>query len=132
MKIHSLLKVCGIAFLLLLKLTASSQDVRDLQAQLDKTKTVEARISALDALANYYTWSDGQFQKAKDYGEKMIAVASGSGDKKMECLVYILNGIRLVESVPTADRERSYAVILQMLSVLRKLITFHFMKQVLI
>jgi signal transduction histidine kinase len=93
-------------FLLLNTLITSAQDVGNLQKHLQQAKTPKDKIYALDALANYYSWTEGGHDEAKTYGQQMIALAEESKNTEFVALAYILNGIRLVEVTPSTEREK--------------------------
>ncbi len=61
-------------YLLLSSLVTFAQDVQKLQEQLEAAKTYQDKIYALDALANYYTWSLSKDSVAEVYGNKQIFV----------------------------------------------------------
>lgn len=94
-----------ISFLFIVIATAA-QDLIQLQHRLKAASSPVHRLNALDALANYYTWTEGGNDAARSYGEQMIALARESGDNKLMALAYILNGIRLVEAIPSTEREK--------------------------
>ena len=86
--------------------TLAAQDLHLLQQQLQAAESNKDKIYALDGLANYFTWTEGGYDEAKAYGQKMIELAEHNKDKELTALAYILNGIRLVEAVPSTEREK--------------------------
>ncbi|MBD0276840.1 MAG: tetratricopeptide repeat protein [Flavisolibacter sp.] len=92
--------------LYLLSYALAAQDLKGLQQQLQTAKSDKDKLYALDALANYFTWTEGGYDAAKAYGRQMISLAEQTKNKELTTLTYILNGIRLVEAVPSTEREK--------------------------
>ena len=85
---------------------ATAQDLKKLQDQLTASTSNLDKMHALDALANYYTWTEGGYDEATAYGRQMIKLATESRDNKLIALAYVLNGLRLVEAIPSTEREK--------------------------
>lgn len=95
-----------ITYVLCLQCIVFAQDIQTLQLQLKKAISTRDKIYTLDALANFYTWTEKGYDKAKLYGNQMISIAEERGDKELLALANVLNGIRLVQAIPSADREK--------------------------
>jgi hypothetical protein len=101
-----MIRLSLVILFMLLVFAATAQDLKKLQHRLIVATSRLDRLHALDALANYYTWTAGGNDEARAYGKQMITLATESGDSKLIALAYILNGIRLVEAVPSTEREK--------------------------
>ncbi|MBD0296003.1 MAG: hypothetical protein ICV84_12505 [Flavisolibacter sp.] len=98
----------GLLVILLLPsiLFAFAQDLPVLQQQYKAANTYKDKVYALDALANYYTWTEGGYSEANAYGKQMINLAVESKSKELLALAYVLNGIRVVETFATTESEK--------------------------
>ncbi len=85
--------------------TLIAQDLKQLQHQANATQTVKQKILSLDALANYYSFTDGGSTKARANGLEIIALAEENKKPDLIAMAYVLNGIRLVEAIPTSEGE---------------------------
>jgi signal transduction histidine kinase len=99
------MKKCLLVILLLNFIQiAFTQDPAVLQQQYKAANSYPDKIYALDALANYYVWTEGGYGEANTYGQQMISLAKESTSKELLAKSYILNGIRLVEAIPSTKR----------------------------
>jgi hypothetical protein len=69
----------------------SAQNLELLQQQYQHASTVQDKLYTLDALANYFTWTEGGYDKAKFYGQQMISLAQKSNRKELFTLSYLLS-----------------------------------------
>jgi len=86
--------------------TSLAQSLPELQKQLKRVNSDKDKIYALDALANYYTWTEGGYTDAQVYGQQMISAAEKTSNKELLAMAYVLNGIRLTEALPSTEREK--------------------------